>query len=197
VGRTRPPFVDSVRDEHPDQRVEVWFQDEIAAKAIWVFGTQQGTLTRVWGERGSRPRAVRQTEYKWGSIFAAVNPLTGDSSALIAPTVNTGLMSEHLRMIAEEAGEGTHVVLVLDGAGWHVAKSLRVPESMTLLFLPPYSPELMPIERVWAWMRQHHLSNRVFADEAELDDAIAESWNSIGPERLRSITATEWVTHEN
>lgn len=106
-------------------------------------------------------------------------------------------MSEHLRMIADEAGEGTHVVLVLDGAGWHVAKALRVPESMTLLFLPPYSPELMPIERVWAWMRQHHLSNRVFADEAHIDAAIAESWNRLDPERLRSITATGWITREN
>lgn len=140
---------------------------------------------------------MRQTEYKWGYIFAAVNPLTGASSALIAPTVSTGLMSEHLRMIADEAGEGTHVVLVLDGAGWHVANALRVPESMTLLFLPPYSPELMPVERVWAWMRQHHLSNRVFADEAEIDAAIADSWNALTPERLRSITATAWLTHEN
>jgi len=92
---------------------------------------------------------VRQTEYKWGYVFGAVDPLTGQSSALIAPTVNTDLMSHHLRMIAQEAGDGVHVVLVLDGAGWHKANDLQVPESMTLHFLPPYSPELMPIERVW------------------------------------------------
>ena len=140
---------------------------------------------------------MRQTEYKWGYLFGAVNPLTGASSALIAPTVNTELMSEHLRMIAEEAGEGTHVVLVLDGAGWHTAKALRVPPSMTLLFLPPYAPELMPMERVWAWMRQHDLSNRVFKDEHAIDEAIAESWNGLSEERLRSITATSWLQHEN
>jgi len=139
---------------------------------------------------------VRQTDYKWGYIFGAVNPLTGASSALIAPTVNTSLMSEHLRMIAEEAGVGVHVVLVLDGAGWHVAKALRVPASMTLLLLPPYAPELMPMERVWAWMRQHHLSNRVFEDTAAIDSAIAASWNTLTSERLRSITATNWLTHE-
>lgn len=115
---------------------------------------------------------------------------------MIAPTVNTRLMNEHLRMIAERAGEGVHVVLVLDGAGWHVAKALCVPESMTLLFLPPYSPELMPMERVWAWMRQHHLSNRVFENEAAIDEAIVASWNSLTRERLRSITATAWLTHE-
>jgi hypothetical protein len=79
----------------------VWFQDEARVG-------QQGTLTRVWGERGGRPRAVRQTEYKWGYVFGAVDPLTGQSSALIAPTVNTELMNTHPRMIAEEAGEDVH-----------------------------------------------------------------------------------------
>lgn len=150
----------------------------------------------MWAPRGSSPRAVRQTEYKWGYIFGAANPLTGQSSALIAPTVNTRLMSEHLRMIAEQAGEDTHVVLVLDGAGWHKAKDLVVPDAMTLLFLPPYSPELMPMELVWLWMRQHDLSNRVFADEAAIDAACRDSWNQLTPRRLMTLTATEWLTHE-
>lgn len=154
-------------------------------------------MTRVWGERGSRPRSVRQTEYQWGYIFGAVNPLTGQSSALISPTVNAELMGEHLRMIAEEAGSDVHVVLVLDGAGWHKANDLKVPASMTLLFLPPYSPELMPVERVWLWMRHHDLSNRVFEDGADIDRACHDSWNKLTPERLKTITATEWLTHEN
>lgn len=150
-------------------------------------------MTHVWAEKGSRPTAVRQTEYQWAYVFGAVNPLTGASSALIAPTVNTRLMSEHLKMIAAEAGDDVHVVLVLDGAGWHVAGDLRVPASMTLLFLPPYSPELMPMERLWCWMKEHGLSNRVFADEAEIDAACAESWNRLTSERIRSITRTEWL----
>ena len=99
-------------------------------------------------------------------------------------------------MIAEGAGEDTHVVLVLDGAGWHVAGDLKVPASMTLLFLPPYAPELIPMERVWSWMRQHDLSNRVFTDEAHIDRACQESWNNLTPERLQTFTATAWLTHE-
>lgn len=189
MGPTRPLFVRRVREQHPDKTVEVWFQDEARVG-------QQGTLTRVWGERGGRPRAVRQTEYKWGYIFGAVNPLTGRSAALVAPTVNTDLMSAHLRMIAEEAGESVHVVLVLDGAGWHKANDLKVPANMTLLFLPPYSPELMPMERVWLWMRQHDLSNRVLQDEADIDRACCDSWNKLTPQRLKTITATDWLTHE-
>ncbi len=75
--------------QHPDKQVAVWFQDEARIG-------QQGTLTRVWAQRGSSPRAVRQTQYQWGYVFGAVDPLTGRSSALIAPTVNTQLMSRHL-----------------------------------------------------------------------------------------------------
>lgn len=71
-------------------------------------------------------------------VFGAVNPVTGASSALIAPTVNTHLMSTHLMsthlaMIAAQAGEEVRVVRVLDGAGWHVSGGLKVPPSMTLL----------------------------------------------------------------
>lgn len=168
----------------------MWFQDEARIG-------QQGTLTRVWGERGGRPRAVRQTEYQWAYVFGAADPRSGRSSALIAPTVSTELMSVHLRMIAEEAGDDTHVVLVLDGAGWHKAKALAVPATMTLLFLPPYAPELMPMERVWAWMRQHDLSNRVFKDAHAIDQACVQSWNKLTPDRIKSITATDWLPHED
>jgi len=104
----------------------VWFQDEARIG-------QQGTLTTVWAETGSRPTAVKQTEYEWVYLFAAVNPQTGASSALIAPTVNTEMMNHHLRFIAEAAGADTHVVLVLDQAGWHMAKALEAPKNITLL----------------------------------------------------------------
>ena len=67
---------------------------------------------------------------------------------------------------------------------------------MTLLFLPPYAPELMPMKRVWLWMRQHDPSNRVYTDAAAIDAACRDSWNKITPERFQSITATAWMTHE-
>ena len=174
-------------DAHPEAtRVEVWLQDEARVG-------QQGTLTRVWAERGSRPSAVKQTEYEWAYLFAAVNPVTGASSAMIAPTVNTQYMNEHLRFIAREAGPAVHVVLVLDNAGWHVAKALRVPANVTLLYLPPYSPELNGAERVWGYLRSHYLSNRVYRDYDELFDALAAAWNRLEPERLKSLTHTEWI----
>lgn len=175
-----------MKDKHPGKRVEVWQQDEARIG-------QQGTLMRVWGETNSRPAAVRQTEYEWAYLFAAVNPLTGAGSALIAPTVNTHYMNRHLQFISPEAGPDVHVVLVLDPAGWHVARALEVPENMTLLHLPPYSPELNGAERIWSFLRSHYLSNRVYRDYDELFEAIKVAWNGLSPERLRTLTHVQWV----
>ena len=177
------------RQQQQPKRVEVWLQDEARIG-------QQGTLTRVWAERGSRPSAVRQTEYEWAYLFAAVNPLTGASSALIAPTVNTHYMNAHLAFISREAGPDVHVVLVLDRAGWHVAKGLSVPGNITLLHLPPYSPELNGAERIWAYLRSHYLSNRAYDDYRHLLDAGAEAWRTLTPELLRTVCACPYLTHE-
>jgi transposase len=153
-------------------------------------------LTHVWAPRGSRPRAIKQNEYDWIYLYGAVNPRTGDSVALLAPTVNTFVMNQHLRMISEHVGPNVHVVLVLDQAGWHVSKGLCIPENITLLPLPPYSPELNPIERLWAWLKSHQLSNRVYADYDDLLDAGSAAWNTLTTERLRSICHADWLERE-
>lgn len=139
---------------------------------------------------------MKQTEYDFCYLFAAVNPVTGTSSALLAPTANTGCMNAHLAFISREVGPDTHAVIVLDGAGWHVARALEVPENLTLLPLPPYSPELNCIERVWAYLRSHYLSNRVFDDYDHLLAAGREAWCDLTEDTLRSICHTDWVTHE-
>lgn len=129
-------------------------------------------------------------------IFGAVNPVNGKSSAVITPTVNTDYMNHHLRFISEEAGPDVHVILVLDQAGWHIAKQLVVPENISLLHLPAYSPELNPIERLWAYMKSHYLSNRVYKNYEEIFDAGAVAWNNITPEMFCSICNTTWIKRE-
>ena len=88
-------------------------------------------------------------EYEWAYVFGAVCPATGESSAMIAPTVNVGLMNQHLRWISEAvsatlAGEIVQVILILDNAGWHRSPKVMWPKNITPHFLPPYSPELEP-----------------------------------------------------
>ena len=119
---------------------EIWFQDEARVG-------QQGTLTRIWAERGTRPRAPRDTRYIWSYIFGAVCPERAEAAALIMPHADTQAMSAHLAEIAKTVASGAHALLILDGAGWHGSAELEVPDNITLLKLPPYSPELNPMEK--------------------------------------------------
>lgn len=83
---------------------------------------------------------------------------------------------------------------MLDRAGWHVAKTLRTPDNLTLLHLPPYSPELNPVERLWAYLKSHYLSNRVFIDYDDLFDAVRTAWLQLDEPRMQSLTRTPWIT---
>jgi transposase len=154
---------------------------------------QQGTLTRVWARTHSRPSAVRQTEYEWVYLWAAVEPATGASIAMITPTVNTDLMNTFLQGLSGTLGENEHAVLTLDNAGWHVAKALVIPSNVTLLFLPPYSPELNPVQRLWAWLRSHQLSNRIYRDYKELLRETNRAWATLDAARLKSVCACPWI----
>ena len=168
----------------------MWLQDEMRAG-------QQGTPTNVWAETGGRPAAVKQAEHDWVYLFGAACPTTGASSALLAPAADTPYMNRHLAFISaearEQAGRDVHVVLVLDGAGWHGSKGLVVPGNVTLLRLPPQGPELNGQERVWGWMRSHVLSNRAFRNYGHLPDEVGAAWLRLTPQRLMSLTATEWI----
>jgi transposase len=154
---------------------------------------QQGTLTRVWAPKGSRPTAVKQTRYEWVYLYAAVEPVTGASVALQAPHVNTETMSAFLGMLAEELDEGDHAIVVMDQAGWHVSRSLEVPACIRILLLPPYSPELNPIERLFGYLRSHYLSNRAYDDYQHLLDAGAEAYRDLTPALLRSVCACDYL----
>ena len=113
---------------------------------------RQGRLTRVWAKRGSRPRAPRDTRSEWtfarspepvaltGSRFGAVCPGRGTAAGRVLPFVNTAAMNAHPAGIAGMVAPGAHAILVLDGAGWHSSKTLAVPDNISLLPLPPYSP---------------------------------------------------------
>ncbi len=81
-----------------------------------------------------------------------------------------------------------HAAMVVDGAGWHIARDLRIPSNVTLVLLPPYAPELHPVERVWLFLRERHLSHRLLADYDAIVDALCNAWNALTPERLLSLT---------
>lgn len=160
---------------------------------------QQGTLTRIWAKRGTRPRAPRDTRYEWTYIFGAACPDRAVAAGLVLPYVNTEAMNLHLAEIAKAVAPGAHALLVLDGAGWHGAKGLAVPHNITLFPLPPYAPELNPIENVWQFLRANKLAITVFDTHAEIVDKCCEAWNFFAdnPKLISSITARDWVTVKN
>jgi len=164
--------IDAIAEAHPDQEVQVWFEDEAR------FG-QKGTLTRVWARRGSRPRAVRQNKFTSLYVLAAVCAATGSVSALIMPELNTAVVNLFLEQFSRELPAGVHAVLIWDGAGFHTGTKLVVPSNVSLIQLPPYSPELNPVENLWHYLRAHHWSNRPYQDYDELQEEAAKSMSNV------------------
>jgi len=150
----------------------------------------------VWARRGTRPRAPRDQRYEWAYIFGAACPQRGVAAAIVVPTANTETMSLHLAEIGRRVAPGSHAVLVLDGAGYHVAKRLTVPDNITLVPLPPYAPELNPIENVWAYLRGNKLAVTVFDDYDDIVEKSCTAWTFFAndPERIKSITTRQWAT---
>ena len=149
-------------------------------------------MTRVWAERGSRPPARRDQRHAWAYLFGAICPARGRSAALVLPFADAAMMDLHLAEISANVAPGAHAVLTIDGAGWHrTGGRLRVPDNITMLHLPPYSPELNPVENVWAYLRGNKLSNRVFGNYEAIVDAWL--WLAAQPERITSIGTREWA----
>ena len=111
------------------------------------------------------------------------------------PVANAQTLQVQLDELSRNLHADCHMLLILDGAGWHKSQALRIPDNLTLLHLPPYAPELNPVELVWHEMRQRYLSNRVYADLQELDLALEDAWRRLSddPERLRQLTNFDWI----
>ena len=180
--------IEAVRADHARQRVEVWFQDEAR------FG-QKGTLTRVWAKTGSRPRAVRQTQYDYLYVLAGVCPQSGHSVGLLAPYLDTHIVNQFLAQFAQELTPGVHAVLIWDQAGFHTAKALKVPPNITLMELPPYSPELNPVENLWHYLRSHYWSNRAYPNYESLMQAATHAWRQtcLNPETIKTVCAVPYL----
>jgi len=191
IKKNFPDLVAAVIPAHARGKpIEVWWQDEARIG-------QQGTLTRVWAERGSRPRAPRDQRYDWAYLFGAVCPARDVGAALVLPVANGEAMNLHLAEISRNVTSGSHAVVLLDGAGWHqTGGKLNVPHNISLLKLPAYSPELNPTENIWEYLRQNQLSNRIFNSYDVIVDACCDAWNALTaePGRIRSIATRAWAS---
>lgn len=168
--------------------VLVHFQDEARVG-------QKGMLSRVWARKGTRPRIVQDHRYGYVYLFSAACPETGTAVGHVCARANTGEMSRHLRDIGEQTPAGKHALVVLDGAGWHRSRDLEVPANVSLLRLPPYSPELNPVETLFSILKHRHFANRVFESAEHVRETVEEVWNGFVSNKaeIMRITARKWA----
>ena len=120
--------------------IEIWVQDESRVG-------QQGMLSRVWARKGTRSRIPRDRRFGHCYLFSAACPARTLAVGHISERANTTKMNRHLQDVSEQVAPGSHAVVVLIGAGWQKSQDLEIPDNISLLFLPPCSPELNPMER--------------------------------------------------
>jgi transposase len=167
--------------------VRLMFQDEARFGRI-------SDVRRSWCPKPFRPMCQAMVTQEYTYAYAAVSPVDGKLDSLILPHVNTVCMQIFLDEVALRYPE-ERIVMVIDGAGWHNSESLTVPENMRLVKLPPYSPELNPVEHVWDDLREKSFHNRVFksieALEQHLSSALLKM--ELDNQRIRSIVAWPWI----
>lgn len=144
------------------------------------------TLGKQWALRGVTPKIVVKPGYKNFYVYSAVDPLKGEHFSLILPWVNTDMMSLFLQQLSN-ACPNQPILLIVDQAGWHKAKDLQCPAHIRLCYLPAYSPELNPVERLWKWLRMHVCRNRLFLSLEELLDVLAQTIGHFSSDFLKQL----------
>ncbi len=171
---------------HPDRPVEVWAEDEhrLGLKPI---------RRRVWAPVGQRPIALGHHRYQWLHVAAFVQPTSGEAVWYLCSGLSKPFFAELLAAFARETGAGRErsIVLVIDNAGWHGPEGLAIPDGISLVFLPPYSPELQPAEHLWPLVDEP-IVDRHFATLADLEAVVAERCRRLEAAAIRPHTDFHW-----
>lgn len=185
-----PARVAKVAQDHPEARsIEVWVQDETRVG-------QKSKLGRRWVEKGSSPTTAVHGGFKSAWLFGAFCPQRDIGVAIVVEAVSTEAMSVHLAAVSKAVLPDNHAMVLVDGAGFHAtAKDLVVPTNITIVTLPPYSPELSPPEAVWEFLKNGPLLHRLYNTVDDVIDRCCAAWNSLvgEPGRIRSLCSFPWL----
>lgn len=171
----------------PQRRWRLLFQDEARFGRI-------SDQRRCWAPWPLRPIVGQQIVREFVYGLAAVSPFDGELCSLILPWVDTETMSLFLAHTAARF-PNEHCLMFLDGAGWHRALSLRVPPTIHLLPLPPYSPELNPVEHLWDHLRENYIGNQTFSSLDAVVDQLSTGLHHLHthPQLVQSMTNFAWL----
>ena len=169
------------------RQVRLMFQDEARFGRI-------NNPRRCWAPNGFRPDVGMQIVREYAYAFGAPSPHDGTLDTLVLPVVTAEAMSIFLAEVARRHPE-EFILMVLDGAGWHRANNLVVPENMRLEDLPPYSPQLNPMEHIWDEVRGKWFANEVFDSLDGVEDRLVEALVSLerNQDLVASITGFDWL----
>lgn len=117
------------------------------------------------------PMVARQMIREYIYAYSAIAPQTGDCFSMIAPYCNTDTMNCFLNQLAKQY-INYRIVILLDKAGWHISKNIRLPDNLLLMHLPPYSPELNPVELLWREVRRKYFHNKIFNSLDNVEDTL-------------------------
>lgn len=170
----------------PDKKVRIMFQDEAGFGRI-------NKPKYCWCTKGMRPSVPSHHIREYRYVYGAVEPLTGENFFLILPYCNTDNMNVFMKELSKEYPEDI-ILLVCDGASWHKSVNLVTPENIHITHIPPYTPEMNPIEQIWKQLRSMGFKNEIFKTLHDVVDRLSDTINLLTKDMVKSITHREWIS---
>lgn len=155
------------------------------------FGTHS-KIGHGWFIKGTRTQVKIKLGFENFYIYSAVSSIDGFNFSLLMPSVDTACMNAYLLELSKSL-EQEQIILILDGAGWHRSDALHVPNNITLIQLPAYSPELNPVERLWAYIKHHLIRNKIYMSITNLYDAVCSFMQDLSDEMVKSICHCDYM----
>jgi transposase len=171
----------------PGLELLLMFEDEAR------FGRMSRPLA-CWAPLGTRPEVKTQMVREYDYAFGAVAPLTGQMDSLILPRCDTEMMRLFLEEVSRRHRH-QHVLMFMDQAGWHTTQKLKLPDNITIDFLPARSPQCNPQEPVWKVLRRDFLGNRHFNSLEEVSEATAVGLHTLENNQtfLKGLCGFDWI----
>ena len=172
--------VETVISEKQSQSVRLFCQDE---SRLGILPVAQRRITSM----GVKPVATVDYSYDWFYLYGAVEPLTGERFFLELPRLTGECFQIFINQLSATF-PNTLNLMVLDNGRFHHAKSLVIPDNVVLIFLPPYSPELNPIERLWQDIKQK-LFSRTYQTLDQMQQKLSTILGNYSKAAITKITS--------
>ena len=156
------------------------------------FGLRSTTM-RIWGEKGKVTTVKVMQGFKNFYAYSAVCPFDGENFSLLLPGVNTEYMSIYLEQLSLSFPE-TKILLIMDQAGWHKSRELKAFVNIEIIYLPAYSPELNPVEKLWEWIKKECSHNFIYPDLEDLGKAVCDEYQKLSDDDFKRLCNCNYLS---